>query len=116
MPHGYKTILGERGIRLSGGQIQRVAIARALYKSPKILILDEATSALDNLTELEVMNSIYKSESNMTIISIAHRLSTICDFNKIVLLENGFVKSIGTYEELLSKDASFKKLVLKESN
>lgn len=116
MPHGYKTILGERGIRLSGGQIQRVAIARALYKSPKILILDEATSALDNLTELEVMNSIYKFESNMTIISIAHRLSTICNFNKIVLLENGFVKSIGTYEELLSKDASFKKLVLKESN
>tara|TARA_B100000242_G_scaffold291539_1_gene265057 strand:- start:942 stop:2768 length:1827 start_codon:yes stop_codon:yes gene_type:complete len=114
MPNGYKTILGERGIRLSGGQIQRIAIARALYKSPKILILDEATSALDNLTELEVMNSIYKFESNMTIISIAHRLSTICNFNKIVLLENGFIKSIGNYEELLNKDASFKKLVLKE--
>ena len=81
--------MGERGIKISGGQLQRIALARALYKDKKILILDEATSALDNETEKEVINSIKHYDSEVTIISIAHRLSTLYDYDRILKVING---------------------------
>ena len=86
---GFYSIVGERGIKISGGQLQRIAIARALYKNKKILILDEATSALDNQTEKEVINAIRDFYPNLTIISIAHRLSTIYDYDKILKVSKG---------------------------
>ena len=86
---GFYSIVGERGIKISGGQLQRIAIARALYKDKKILILDEATSALDNQTEKEVINAIRDFYPNLTIISIAHRLSTIYDYDKILKVSKG---------------------------
>ncbi len=86
---GLYSIVGERGIKISGGQLQRIALARALYKDKKILILDEATSALDNQTEKEVINSIRDFDSELTIISIAHRLSTLSGFDRIIRVHNG---------------------------
>ena len=92
MEHKYDTKVGERGIRLSGGQMQRIGIARALYKNAKIIIFDEATSALDNNTEKEVMNAIESLSDDLTIIIVAHRVSTLknCDF--IFELENNSMK------------------------
>ena len=82
-PEKYNTIIGERGVQLSGGQIQRVGIARALYNNPEILILDEATASLDSQTEMNFMNSIKKLKGSMTILIISHRMSTLKDCNKI---------------------------------
>ena len=89
MPEGINTELGERGIRLSGGQIQRIGIARALYRKPQVLVLDEATSALDNNTEAAIMEEINELKGNMTIIIIAHRLSTIDNCDYVYRVENG---------------------------
>jgi ABC-type bacteriocin/lantibiotic exporter with double-glycine peptidase domain len=93
LPDKYKTIVGERGVRLSGGQCQRIGIARAVYHKPQLLILDEATNALDNLTEEEVMESIDSLSNKITIILITHRLSALKNFNKIFLLDEGHLKS-----------------------
>lgn len=89
LPHGFKTTVGERGVRLSGGQRQRIGLARALYHNPQILILDEATSALDHQTELAVMETIHQLQGTLTIITIAHRLSTLKRCNRIVELNRG---------------------------
>ena len=88
-PSGYETIVGERGIKISGGELQRIALARALYKDPEILVLDEATSALDEETEKKVMNYIYNLKRSMTIIIIAHRTSTLDHCSDIIELSNG---------------------------
>ena len=88
LPHGFQTLVGERGIRLSGGQRQRMGIARALYHKPQILILDEATSALDNKTELAVMETIYKFQGKLTLLTIAHRLSTLERCDNVIELKN----------------------------
>ena len=106
----YFTEVGERGIRLSGGQRQRIGIARALYNNPYLLVLDEATSALDNLTEKLIIESIANHSKNITTIIIAHRLNTIKNCDCIYYLENGKIKSYGTYEELILKSEEFKKL------
>lgn len=106
----YFTEVGERGIRLSGGQRQRIGIARALYNNPSLLVLDEATSALDNLTEKLIIESIANHSKNITTIIIAHRLNTIKNCDCIYYLENGKIKSYGTYEELILKSEEFKKL------
>jgi ATP-binding cassette subfamily B protein len=95
--HGYKTVVGERGIRLSGGQRQRIGIARALYKRADVLILDEATSALDSDTESAVMEAIEALNRNLTVIIIAHRISTLRDCDQIVEIGSGSVKRIGNY-------------------
>ncbi len=87
LPHGFKTVVGERGVRLSGGQRQRIGLARALYQKPQILILDEATSALDNVTEAAVMETIYRLQGTLTIITIAHRLSTLDRCDRIIELK-----------------------------
>ena len=101
-PMKYKTLVGERGIRLSGGQRQRVGLARALYKQAKVIILDEATSALDNRTEAAVMRAIEGLQEELTILIIAHRISTLKTCDKIVELDNGGIKVIGSYEQLIS--------------
>jgi ABC-type bacteriocin/lantibiotic exporter with double-glycine peptidase domain len=100
MAHGYNTLVGERGIRLSGGQKQRIGIARALYKRTNVLVLDEATSALDNTTEFEIMKSINDLDNNITIFIVAHRLTTLKMCNKIIELENGYIKNNLTYNQL----------------
>ena len=107
LPNGYDSIIGQRGFKLSGGQCQRIGIARALYLEPKVLILYEATSALDSVTEKSVMNSINNLQNDVTIIMIAHRLSTVRQCDQIYLLDNGKVKSSGTYDELRSIDKQF---------
>jgi ATP-binding cassette subfamily B protein len=99
---GYEAKVGERGIRLSGGQCQRIGIARALYKQAKVLVFDEATSALDNITEMSVMDAIDGLDRDLTIILIAHRITTLSRCDNIVQLELGCVKREGSYAELLA--------------
>ena len=110
LPNGYQTKVGDKGIRLSGGQKQRIGIARALYNNPKVLIFDEATSALDNITEGKVMEAVYRLSKEMTIIIIAHRLTSIKKCDAIFHIQNGSVRSSGTYDELLKSDTKFKKM------
>jgi ATP-binding cassette subfamily B protein len=109
-PEGYKAYVGERGVRLSGGQCQRIGIARALYKQASVLVLDEATSALDNATEQLVMDSIGGLDSDLTILLIAHRLTTVRHCDIIVELEHGRVAAQGTYEQLLESSPSFRRM------
>jgi len=103
-PENYQTNVGERGVRISGGERQRIGIARALYRKARVLVFDEATSALDNKTEQEVMQAIDDLSDDLTVLIIAHRLSTLKNCNKIVELENGCIKRIGTYEELVGNN------------
>jgi len=107
---GYETLVGERGIRLSGGQIQRIGIARALYHDPAVLIFDEATSALDNQTEQLVMEAIGGMDKRKTIILIAHRLNTVKHCDCVFIIENGKLVGQGTYNELLESNRFFQTL------
>ncbi|MGH7509638.1 MAG: ABC transporter ATP-binding protein [Gemmatimonadales bacterium] len=110
LPHGYETMLGERGTRLSGGQRQRVAIARALLRDPPILILDEATSALDTESERLVQQAIERLMQERTALVIAHRLATVRDADEIVVLDDGRVVQRGTHEELLRAGGLYRRL------
>lgn len=103
LPDGYQTTVGERGLKLSGGEKQRVGIARTLLKDPPILLLDEATSALDTETEMEIQAELKAMGKGRTVITIAHRLSTIADADRIVVLEDGVIVEEGTHDALLSK-------------
>ena len=94
LPKGYKTFVGERGAKLSGGQLQRIGIARALYKSKSIIVFDEATSALDENTEKKVMQSIHSFGDNTTLIMITHRLTTLKNCSKVLELKNGSIIEI----------------------
>jgi ABC-type multidrug transport system fused ATPase/permease subunit len=109
-PLGYDTLVGERGIRLSGGQRQRIGIARALYKQSNVLVFDEATSALDNLTEQSVMEAIEGLTRSLTVVLIAHRLTTVRSCDVIVEMEHGRMVAQGTYEQLLERSASFRRM------
>ncbi|MBM3468419.1 MAG: ABC transporter ATP-binding protein [Alphaproteobacteria bacterium] len=100
LPQGAKTIVGERGIRLSGGERQRISIARALYRNPEILIFDEATSALDNETEERLMQTINNISQNRTVIMVAHRLTTLKNCDRIIVMENGSIKEITSYDNI----------------
>src|SRR5690606_38131884 len=101
-PDGYDTVVGERGLKLSGGEKQRVAIARTLLKNPPILILDEATSALDTRTERDIQAALDAAAANRTTLIIAHRLSTVVNADQIIVLEQGRIVERGTHAELLA--------------
>ena len=103
MPKGYETEVGERGLKLSGGEKQRVAIARTILKSPPILLLDEATSALDSHTEKEIQDALERVSRNRTTLVIAHRLSTIIGCDEIIVLDQGIIVERGTHHELLAR-------------
>lgn len=110
LPDGYRTMVGERGLKLSGGEKQRVAIARTLLKSPPILILDEATSALDSHTEKEIQDAIDRVSKDRTTLVIAHRLSTIVHADNILVMEKGRLVEQGTHAELLARNGLYASL------
>jgi len=107
LPKGFATEVGERGLKLSGGEKQRVAIARTLVKNPPILLLDEATSALDTRTEQDILATLHAAAENRTTISIAHRLSTIADADTIFVLDQGRLAEQGTHGDLLRRDGLY---------
>ncbi|MDR5651373.1 ABCB family ABC transporter ATP-binding protein/permease [Ruixingdingia sedimenti] len=115
LPEGYDTPVGERGLKLSGGEKQRVGIARTLLKNPPILLLDEATSALDTQTERDIQDSLREMGRGRTVISIAHRLSTIADSDRIVVLEQGRIVEEGRHEDLLARGGRYAAMWARQS-
>lgn len=115
LPDGYQTTVGERGLKLSGGEKQRVGIARTLLKNPPILLLDEATSALDTETEMEIQAELKAMGEGRTVITIAHRLSTIADADRIVVLENGIIVEEGRHDDLLAAAGRYASLWNRQS-
>ena len=107
LPDGYETTVGERGLKLSGGEKQRVGIARTLLKNPPILLLDEATSALDSGTEHDIQDALARAAEGRTVITIAHRLSTIADADRIVVLADGQIAEQGSHAELLTLSGKY---------
>ncbi len=107
LPEGYETMVGERGLKLSGGEKQRVAIARTILKAPRILLFDEATSALDSRTEKEIQASLKEVSKNRTTLVIAHRLSTVVDADEIIVLEAGRIIEKGTHQALLEMQGQY---------
>jgi len=107
LPDGYDTTVGERGLKLSGGEKQRVGIARTLLKNPPILLLDEATSALDTGTEQDIQGALARAAQGRTVIMIAHRLSTVASADKIVVLDQGAIVEQGTHAELLARQGRY---------
>ena len=103
LPEGYATRVGERGLKLSGGEKQRVAIARTILKNPRVLLLDEATSALDTGTEHEIQTALRAVAANRTTLIIAHRLSTIVDVDEILVMGHGQILERGTHRALLER-------------
>ncbi len=115
LPDGYQAMVGERGLKLSGGEKQRVAIARTLLKNPPVLVLDEATSALDSRTEQAIQATLDKIAESRTTIMIAHRLSTIAEADQIIVLDAGEVAERGTHHELLAKDGLYAELWVRQA-
>ena len=108
LPNKYDTIIGEDGVRLSGGEKQRISIARALLKKSPIILLDEATSSLDSETEEKIQKAINILTKNRTTLVIAHRLTTILNSNKIYVINDGLVDSSGNHEELMKNSPLYK--------
>jgi ATP-binding cassette subfamily B protein len=110
LPSGYDTLVGERGLKLSGGEKQRVAIARAILKHPKILVFDEATSALDSKAEQAILQALREAASDHTTLVIAHRLSTIIDADQILVMEHGRIIERGSHGQLLASGGIYAQL------
>jgi ATP-binding cassette, subfamily B, heavy metal transporter len=116
LPDGYQTTVGERGLKLSGGEKQRVGIARTLLKNPPILLLDEATSALDTQTERDIQDSLKAMGQGRSVITIAHRLSTIVDADRIIVLEDGHIVEEGRHETLLGQGGRYAAMWARQSS
>ncbi|MEO7246827.1 MAG: ABC transporter ATP-binding protein/permease [Novosphingobium sp.] len=116
LPQGFDTEVGERGLKLSGGEKQRVAIARTLVKNPPILLLDEATSALDTRTEQDILATLHNVASGRTSLSIAHRLSTIADADNILVLNDGRLAEQGTHNDLLRRDGLYAEMWMRQAS
>lgn len=114
-PAGFETRVGERGLRLSGGEKQRVAFARAILKNPPILVLDEATSSLDSITEHRIQEVLLSKRKDRTVLLVAHRLSTIADCDRIIVVEHGKIIEMGTHEELLENKRTYSQLWNKQN-
>jgi ABC-type transport system involved in Fe-S cluster assembly fused permease/ATPase subunit len=110
LPDGYDTTVGERGLKLSGGEKQRVGIARTLLKDPPILLLDEATSALDSETEQDIKEALMRVGRGRTVLTIAHRLSTIAEADRIVVLEQGEIVEAGSHDALIARNGRYAQL------
>jgi ATP-binding cassette subfamily B protein len=107
LPEGWETVVGERGLKLSGGEKQRVAIARAILKRPRVLIFDEATSSLDSRTEQAIQETLQEVAEAHTTLVIAHRLSTVVDADQILVLDQGRVRERGSHEQLLARQGLY---------
>lgn len=110
LPQGYQSMVGERGLKLSGGEKQRVAIARTILKNPKILVFDEATSALDTQTEQDIQASLREVAKDRTAVVIAHRLSTVVECHKILVLKDGVIVEEGRHQELLALGGEYARM------
>ena len=115
MPDGYKTRVGERGMRLSGGQKQRLAIARAILRDAPVIILDEATASVDSDTERHIQQAINEINGKHTIVAVAHRLSTIKNADRILVLKDGRIAESGSHDELMAKGGIYRDLYIKSS-
>jgi ATP-binding cassette, subfamily B, heavy metal transporter len=115
MPDGYRTMVGERGLKLSGGEKQRVAIARTILKDPRILILDEATSALDTRTEQEIQAALRQVSADRTTLVIAHRLSTVVEADEIIVLQDGRIAERGSHAALIARDGLYAEMWRRQS-
>ncbi|MGD8908652.1 MAG: ATP-binding cassette domain-containing protein, partial [Chromatiales bacterium] len=110
LPDGYQTVVGERGLKLSGGEKQRVAIARAMLKRPRILVFDEATSSLDSQTEQAIQETLREVARDHTTLVIAHRLSTVVDADRILVMQEGRIVEQGTHQALLTQQGLYQRM------
>jgi ATP-binding cassette subfamily B protein len=116
-PDGYDTEVGERGVRLSGGEKQRISIARAILNNPRLMILDEATSAVDTETEQLIQEALDRVMQGRTVFAIAHRLSTLKNASKLIVLDKGQIAEVGSHDELMQKEEGiYRKLVEIQTN
>ena len=111
LPQGLDSPVGERGVRISGGERQRLGIARALYRNPAVLVVDEATASIDSETEAAVMRALEALRGDKTLIVITHRLATVRNCDEIFVMGNGGIQASGTYAELVQRSAEFRQLV-----